>query len=70
MGWIVRLNGKGRIVIPGEVREKLGIKKGDNIVLDIRDNEIVLTMLDTKATQNANHNHLVNFLKKNISKIV
>jgi len=70
MGWIVRLNGKGRIVIPGEVREKLGLRKGDSLVLDIRDNEIVLIILETKEMKNTNHNQLANFLKKNISRVV
>ena len=70
MGWIVRLNGKGRIVIPGEVRDRLGIKKGDSLVLDIKDNEIVLTMLETKEKKNTNHNQLANFLKKNIGRVV
>jgi len=34
------LNGKGRIVIPGEVREKLGIKKGDNLILFYEDHSL------------------------------
>jgi len=62
MGWIVRLNGKGRIVIPGEVREKLGIKKGDNLVLDIRDDEIVLAILREKKAENSGKEHLKSFL--------
>ena len=63
-GWIVRLNGKGRIVIPGEVREKVGIKKGDNLILEIKGNEILLIPYDTKATGNMKKDDLQDFLSK------
>ena len=39
-------------MIPGEVRDKLGIKKGDNLALGIKDNEIMLTMCETKEMEN------------------
>jgi len=64
MRWIVRLNGKGRIVIPGEVREKLGIKKGDNLILEINGNEIVLFPYGTKAKENLKKDDLKDFLSK------
>ena len=64
MGWIVRLNGKGRIVIPGEVREKLGIKKGDNLILEIRGNEIVLFPYDARAKENLKKDDLKDFLSR------
>jgi len=62
MGWIVRLNGKGRIMIPSEVREKLGIKKGDNLILEIRDNQLVLLTYDGEATNHAKKQELKDFL--------
>jgi len=65
MGWIVRLNGKGRIVIPGEVREKLGLKKGDNLILEISGNEIVLHPYDMKATESLKKDDLKDFLSGN-----
>jgi AbrB family looped-hinge helix DNA binding protein len=50
MGWIVRSNGKGRIVIPREVRNRLGLGKNSILTLEIRDNEVVLTApLDLEA---------------------
>jgi len=64
MGWIVRLNGKGRVVIPGEVREKLGIKKGDSLVLDLREGEITLTILNEKKAENSHVDHLKSFLER------
>lgn len=37
MGLEVRLSSKGQIVIPKEVREKLGLKAGDKIKLEVED---------------------------------
>jgi len=62
MGWIVRLNGKGRIVIPGEVREKLGLRKGDSLVLDINDNVIMLMVLEEKKSSTLGKDNLKDFL--------
>ena len=64
MGWIVRLNGKGRVVIPIEIREKLGIKKGDNLMLDVREDEITLTILSGKKAENSRAIHLKSFLER------
>jgi len=64
MGWIVKLNGKGRIVIPREVRGKLGLSKGDSLVLDIRGGEIVLTILREKKAENSGKEHLKSFLSE------
>jgi len=64
MGWIVRLNGNGRIVIPREVREKLGIKKGDNLILEIKGNEIVLLPYNARAKENMKKDDLKGFLSK------
>lgn len=38
----VRVNNKNQIVIPTEARRKLGIKPGDNVVLDIGKHSILL----------------------------
>jgi AbrB family looped-hinge helix DNA binding protein len=42
MGRIVRLNGKGRIVIPSEATDTLGLNKGDDSTLETNGNKIVL----------------------------
>jgi AbrB family looped-hinge helix DNA binding protein len=38
-----RLDQNGRIVVPAAVREQLGVKPGDDLVLDVSPNEVVLT---------------------------
>jgi len=59
------LNGKGRIVIPGEVREKLGLKRGDTLLLDVRDNEVVLSIFSAEPTiQSVTTDKLKDFLMK------
>jgi len=62
MGWIVRLNGKGRIVIPGEVREKLGLETGAIMSLEIKDNAIVLSKFQSKTSDNITKDSLRQFL--------
>ena len=64
MGWIVRLNGKGRIVIPREVREKLGLMKGNSLVLDIKGDEIVLTLFPRKSTKGGKEDNFLDFLSR------
>jgi AbrB family looped-hinge helix DNA binding protein len=38
-----RLDQNGRIVVPAAVRERLGVEPGDNLVLDVTSEEIILT---------------------------
>lgn len=64
MGWITRLNGKGRLVIPGQVRERLGLERGDNLVLEIKGNEIVLYTYAAKVMENSKKDDLEDFLSK------
>lgn len=42
MGHIVIVDDKARVVIPKEVREELDIKKGSSLILEVKDNIIVL----------------------------
>ncbi|NWG09094.1 MAG: AbrB/MazE/SpoVT family DNA-binding domain-containing protein [Nitrososphaerales archaeon] len=37
-----RIGQKGQIVIPKVVRESMGIKPGDEIVMEVRDKEVVI----------------------------
>ena len=62
MGWIVRLDEKGRLVIPNEVREKVGIKKGEDLVLEIKNENIILTKLNSRITEDTKKNELREFL--------
>ncbi len=38
-----RLDERGRITIPREIREKLGLKPGDHVLVKIQGNSIVIT---------------------------
>jgi AbrB family looped-hinge helix DNA binding protein len=38
----IRVNSRNQIVIPAEAREKLGIKPGDNLILDIGNHSILI----------------------------
>lgn len=42
MSKTVKLNKKGQIVIPQEIRKEMGIKSEDNLVIFTRGNEIIL----------------------------
>jgi len=39
---IVKLSKKGQIVLPSEIREKMGIQTGNNVVIFERGSEVVL----------------------------
>jgi AbrB family looped-hinge helix DNA binding protein len=41
----VRVNENGRIVIPASVRQALGIKAGDEVVLRVQDDELRITTM-------------------------
>jgi AbrB family looped-hinge helix DNA binding protein len=38
-----RLSTKGQIVLPGKIRQRLGLKPGDRLVASIEDGKVVLT---------------------------
>jgi len=42
MGVVVKLSAKYQIVIPREVRRQLGLAAGDDLLVEVRDNTIVL----------------------------
>jgi len=39
----VRLSRKGQFVIPKDVREALGVREGDELLVTLEDNRVVLT---------------------------
>jgi AbrB family looped-hinge helix DNA binding protein len=41
----VRVNENGRVVIPAPVRQALGIKPGDEVVLRVEDDELRITTM-------------------------
>ena len=47
----VRIEGKGRVLIPASFRSALGLKVGDEIDLRIEDNEIRISTLQGRLTK-------------------
>ncbi|HID42850.1 MAG TPA: AbrB/MazE/SpoVT family DNA-binding domain-containing protein [Archaeoglobaceae archaeon] len=43
---IVRVSGKGQVVIPKEVRKKLGIRAGGKLAVIVKDDEIILRKIE------------------------
>lgn len=39
----MKMSEGGRVVIPAEIRQSLGLKEGDAVLFDLRDGEVVLT---------------------------
>jgi len=48
---IVQIGKRRAIYIPKNIAEKLGLKEGDKVVLDVINNKIVLTPIKTGAEQ-------------------
>lgn len=46
---IARLSSKSQIVIPSELRQKLGIQPGDELMLEAHDDRIVITRAPSSA---------------------
>ena len=44
-GTRVRINENGRVVIPASLRQALGIKPGDEVLLRVEDNELRITTM-------------------------
>jgi AbrB family looped-hinge helix DNA binding protein len=38
-----RLSTKGQVVLPGQIRNKLGIREGDRLEIGVKDGSIILT---------------------------
>ncbi|AKG90787.1 looped-hinge helix DNA binding domain, AbrB family [Geoglobus ahangari] len=43
---IVKVSGKGQVVIPKDVRDALGIKSGEKLAVIVRNDEIVLRKVE------------------------
>ena len=46
---IAKLSSKSQIVLPADLRRKLGIKPGDNVRIEARGDEIVITPMTESA---------------------
>ncbi|HSU18016.1 AbrB/MazE/SpoVT family DNA-binding domain-containing protein [Longimicrobium sp.] len=46
---IAQVSSKSQIVLPAELRRKLGIKPGDQVRIEVRGDEIVITPLTASA---------------------
>jgi AbrB family looped-hinge helix DNA binding protein len=44
----IQLGEKGRIVIPAEMREALGIKPGDSVDISVKDHEVRISTLQSR----------------------
>jgi AbrB family looped-hinge helix DNA binding protein len=42
MQYVVKITRKGQTTIPREFREKLGLKEGDMVLIEYRDNELII----------------------------
>ncbi len=56
------MNGKGRILIPSDVRNMLGLKRGDSLYVEIRGNDIVLKTLRVEPVEKSPAENLKEFL--------
>jgi len=65
MAEIVEVDEKGRIVIPSSIRDKLGIERGAKLVLEVGDNEIVLSRIDVFQPKKEESQELKAFLRTN-----
>ena len=52
MGEIVEMDGKGRIVIPKGIREKLDLSEGKKLSVETDGNRIVLKAIDLPVSDN------------------
>jgi len=58
MGWIIKLDEKGRIVIPSELRIRLGVKE------DVAENKVVLARFEEHAIEDDRDESIQDFLSR------
>jgi AbrB family looped-hinge helix DNA binding protein len=51
----MKLNENGRVVIPSSMREALGIRPGDELVMRLEDDELRITTLKRRIERAQNH---------------
>jgi len=64
MGEVVEVDSKGRIVIPISIRNKLALKEGDQLVAEIRSDEIVIYRVLEENVLPIKSNGLKDFLSE------
>jgi len=62
MGEVVEMDSKGRVVIPSEIRNKLGLSETSTLVVDIRGEEIVLHGISKQFVMESETDNLTDFL--------
>jgi len=59
---VVEVDSKGRIVIPCEIRDKLGLSESSILVVDIRGDEIVVHRVYEQSVKELESDNLKSFL--------
>jgi antitoxin PrlF len=52
---IIKVSSKGQIVIPKEVRKKVGVKSGEKLLVLTRDGDILLRKIKKEAIEDIAH---------------
>lgn len=48
---VIRIDRYGRVLIPKEVRGRLGLRQGSSLEITVRGNEVILRRVDTELNQ-------------------
>jgi len=63
MSWTVKLDSKGRILIPKELRETLRVETGETILVELQGDLVILKSLQIKKPEDSNVDKLQLFLE-------
>ena len=62
---LVRLNGRGQVTLPVDVRDFLNLQSGDLLQLSVDDGQIILEPVDTAQTELYTDDRIQEFLDNN-----
>lgn len=63
MGEVVEMDNKGRIAIPSSIRNRFGLNEGAHLVVETRDDEIVVCKIHREAAGLAKENERASSLQ-------